>query len=55
MTTFRRLPEYPAVGLAAGSLQVLDFVYLFLSQLVSVLRLTPKVRWMPRILERSLV
>jgi len=54
-TTFHPLREYPLIVQAEASLQCLDFAGLFLSQLVSVFRLTPKVRWMPRMLERSWV
>jgi hypothetical protein len=53
MTTFHRLPGHLQVRQARGSLQVLDCARLFFSQETRVGRLTPKVRWMPRILERS--
>ena len=53
MTTFHLLLERLRVRLAKEYLQALDWLRLFFSQAASVGRLTPKVRWMPRILERS--
>jgi hypothetical protein len=53
MTTFHRLPTHLPVRQAGASLQVSDWFRLFFSQETSVGRLTPKVRWMPRMLERS--
>ena len=54
MTTFHQLPEYLQAQQAKVCLQVSDWLRLFFSQEASVGRLTPKVRWIPRMLERSL-
>jgi len=54
MTTFHRLPECHQAQQAKVYLQVSDWLRLFFIQEASVGRLTPKVRWIPRMLERSL-
>ena len=53
MTTSHPLPRYPRAWQARVSLQVWDWLRLFFCQAARVGRLTPNVRWTPRILDRS--
>jgi hypothetical protein len=53
MTTFHRLPAHLRVRQARVSLQFWGWFHSFFSQETSVGRLTPKVRSIPRMLERS--